>query len=161
MELTAILEDRKFKSGPEGKIPKMGPRPDHIIDPNYDRKSVDLPELKLLGDRQLSFLDNWGQDWTGAEMKAVLSQTAFCGAVHLHGKPENRLLADLDCNGWPQTGRNLALEKIRSVWAPHLCGDQHLAVLVQHGINGPSDGPLVSPRQLSSIRFMVAGGTCR
>ena len=52
----AILEDRKFKSGPEGKIPKMGPRPDHINDPAYDRAAVDLPELKLLGDRQLKFL---------------------------------------------------------------------------------------------------------
>lgn len=137
----AILEDRKFKSGPEGKIPKMGPRPDHINDPKYDRKSVDLPELKLLGDRQLSFLDDWGQDWHGAEMKVVLSQTAFCGAVHLHGQPSNRLLADLDSNGWPQTGRNNALTKIRRAWAPHLCGDQHLAVLVQHGINDPMDGP--------------------
>ena len=26
----AILEDRKFKTGPNGKIPQMGPRPDHI-----------------------------------------------------------------------------------------------------------------------------------
>lgn len=137
----AILEDRKFKSGPEGKIPKMGPRPDHINDPSYDRASVDLPGLKLLGDRQLQFLDAWGQDWTGAEMKAVLSQTAFCGAVHLHGSPDNRLLADLDCNGWPQSGRNRALERIRRVWAPHVCGDQHLAVLVKHGIENPSDGP--------------------
>ncbi|HBV62212.1 MAG TPA: hypothetical protein DEF45_04240, partial [Rhodopirellula sp.] len=58
----AILEDRKFKSGPQGKIPKMGPRPDHINDPAYDRASVDLPELKLLGDRQLQFLDQWTDD---------------------------------------------------------------------------------------------------
>ena len=49
-------------------------------------------------------------------MKAVLSQTAFCGAVHMHGKPDDRLLADLDCNGWPQTKRNLALEEIRRAW---------------------------------------------
>ncbi len=34
----AIQEDRKFKSGPAGKIPKMGPRPDHINDPKYDPK---------------------------------------------------------------------------------------------------------------------------
>ena len=149
----AILEDRKFKSGPQGKIPKMGPRPDHINDPAYDRKSVDLPELKLLGDRQLEFLDQWGQDWNGAEMKAVLSQTAFCGAVHLHGSPKNRLLADLDCNGWPQTGRNHALARIRRVWAPHLCGDQHLAVLVQHGIEGAQDGPygFTSPAIVNTI----------
>ncbi len=137
----AILEDRKFKSGPEGKIPKMGPRPDHINDPAYDRAAIDLPELELLGDRQLKFLDQWSEDWTGTQMKVVLSQTAFCGAVHLHGAPDNRLLADLDCNGWPQRGRNEALQRIRRVWAPHICGDQHLAVLVQHGIESPSDGP--------------------
>ena len=83
----AILEDRKFKSGPEGKIPKMGPRPDHINDPVYDRSAVDVKGLKLLGDRQLTFLHEWGQDWTGAQMKAVLSQTAFCGAVHIPRQP--------------------------------------------------------------------------
>lgn len=137
----AILEDRKFKSGPEGKIPKMGPRPDHINDPEYDRASIDLPGLVLLGERQLRFLNEWSSDWTGAEMKCVLSQTAFCGAVHLHGSPDNRLLADLDCNGWPQSGRNAALTAIRRAWAPHLCGDQHLAVLVQHGIADHRDGP--------------------
>ena len=137
----AILEDRKFKSGPAGKIPKQGPRPDHITDPTYDRSSVDLPGLKLLGERQLKFLGSWGEDWTGASMKCVLSQTAFCGAVHLHGQPGNRLLADLDCNGWPQTPRNRALRAIRRVWAPHLCGDQHLAVVVQHGIDQFRDGP--------------------
>ena len=137
----AILEDRKFKSGPEGKIPQQGPRPDHINDPDYDRRSVDLEGLTLLGDRQLKFLEDWTEDWTGAEMKAVLSQTAFCGAVHLHGQPDSRLLADLDCNGWPQSGRNRALELIRRAWAPHLCGDQHLAVTVKHGIDRFRDGP--------------------
>ncbi len=137
----AVLEDRKFKSGPKGKIPQMGPRPDHIHQEGYDPKQVDLPTLKLLGDRQLAFLNSWAQDWTGARMKAVLSQTAFCGAVHLHGSMENRLLADLDCNGWPQTGRKKALEAIRRAMACHLCGDQHLTVVVKHGIDGFRDGP--------------------
>ncbi|MCA9198336.1 MAG: hypothetical protein KDA87_12390 [Planctomycetales bacterium] len=149
----AILEDRKFKSGPEGKIPKMGPRPDHINDPSYDRKSIDLPGLKLLGDRQLAFLQQWTTDWTNTEMKCVLSQTAFCGAVHLHGTPDNRLLADLDSNAWPQTGRNLALRQIRKAWAPHLCGDQHLAVVVKHGIESAGDGPFgfTSPAIVNTI----------
>lgn len=149
----AILEDRKFKTGPEGKIPPMGPRPDHINDPQYDRAAIDLPGLKLLGDRQLEFLNAWTEDWTGAQMKCVLSQTAFCGAVHLHGNPDNRLLADLDCNGWPQTGRNRALTAIRRAWAPHLCGDQHLAVVVKHGIENPSDGPygFTSPAIVNTI----------
>ncbi len=149
----AILEDRKFKSGPEGKIPKMGPRPDHINDPNYDPKTIDLPGLELLGSRQIKFLHEWGQDWTGAEMKAVFSQTAFCGAVHLHGDPNNRLLADLDCNGWPQTGRNRALEEIRRARAVHLCGDQHLAVMLKHGISEWGDGPyaFTSPALVNTI----------
>ena len=149
----AIIEDRKFKSGPEGKIPKMGPRPDHINDPAYDRAAVDLPELKLLGDRQLEFLNQWSQDWTGAEMKCVLSQTAFCGAVHLHGSEDNRLLADLDSNAWPQKGRNKALVGIRRAWAPHLCGDQHLAVFVKHGIEQFGDGPFsfTSPAIVNTI----------
>ncbi|NND96479.1 MAG: metallophosphoesterase [Pirellulaceae bacterium] len=149
----AIIEDRKFKSGPEGKIPKMGPRPDHINDPKYDRAAVDLPSLKLLGDRQLQFLNQWSQDWTGAEMKCVLSQTAFCGAVHLHGSEDNRLLADLDSNAWPQTGRNKALREIRRAWAPHLCGDQHLAVFVKHGIDQFGDGPyaFTSPAIVNTI----------
>lgn len=149
----AILEDRKFKSGPEGKIPQMGPRPDHINDPAYDRSSIDLDGLKLLGERQLKFLDAWSTDWTGAEMKCVLSQTAFCGAVHLHGTEDNRLLADLDCNGWPQTGRKKALQAIRRAWAPHVCGDQHLAVMVKHGIDAFSDGPygFTSPAIVNTI----------
>lgn len=149
----AILEDRKFKSGPEGKIPKMGPRPDHINDPKYDRKAVDVAGLKLLGDRQLEFIDKWSQDWTGADMKVCLSQTAFCGAVHLHGRPNNRLLADLDSNAWPQTGRNKAVAAIRRAWAPHLCGDQHLAVVVKHGVENAGDGPMAftSPAIVNTI----------
>ena len=40
----AILEDRKFKSGPYGKIPRLGPRPDHVLNPKYDPASIDLPD---------------------------------------------------------------------------------------------------------------------
>ncbi len=149
----AILEDRKFKTGPAGKIPQMGPRPDHINDPSYDPKTVDVPGLQLLGSRQEKFLNDWTQDWTGAELKCVLSQTAFCGAVHMHGTRDGRLLADLDCNGWPQTPRNNALEIIRKAWAPHLCGDQHLAVVVKHGITEFGDGPygFTSPALVNTI----------
>lgn len=149
----AILEDRKFKSGPFGNIPKMGPRPDHIVDPAYDPKSIDLPGLQLLGERQEKFLNQWSQDWTGAEMKAVLSQTAFCGAVHMHGGRNDRLLADLDCNGWPQTPRKKALEAIRRCWAVHLCGDQHLAVVTKQGIDEFGDGPyeFTSPALVNTI----------
>ena len=138
----AILEDRKFKSGPNGKVPQQGPRPDHILNSDYDPASVDLPGLKLLGERQLKFLVDWGSSHR-ENMKAVLSQTSFCGAVHLHGPKKVRLHADLDCNGWPQTGRNKALELIRDANAVHIAGDQHLGYLVQHGIEQYRDGPWV------------------
>ena len=137
----AIFEDRKFKTGPLGSIPPLGPRPDHILDPAYDRAAIDLPGLELLGQRQLAWLTRWAADWQGVRAKCGLSQTAFCGAVHLHGKPNNRLLADLDCNGWPQSGRNAALRILRNAQAAHLCGDQHLAVVVRHGIDAHGDGP--------------------
>lgn len=137
----AIIADRQFKSGPKGKIPQRGPRPDHINDPTVDPRSVDLPGLQLLGERQMVFLQKWTQDWEGSVMKAMLSQTALCGAVHLHGSKKNRLIADLDCNGWPQSQRNQVLRILRQAAACHLCGDQHLAVVVQHGIEGFRDGP--------------------
>ncbi len=130
----AIIEDRKFKTGPAGKVPKMGPRPDHINDPSYDYKSVDIPGAKLLGDRQLKFLDQWGQKWSDSTMKCVLSATIFANAAHLHGGPKNRLFADMDSNGWPQTGRNKALEAIRKSYAFMIAGDQHLASIIHHGV---------------------------
>ena len=135
----AIIEDRKFKSGPDGLVPKRGPRPDHILDPTYDPKSVDVPGAILLGERQLKFLHQWGTDWRGADMKAVLSQTIFCGGAHIHGKTGNRLHADMDSNGWPQTGRNKAIAEIRRAFAIHIAGDQHLATIFRHGIDDWND----------------------
>lgn len=137
----AIIEDRKFKSGPKDKIPQQGPRPDHIRNPEYDPKSVDVEGLELLGQRQLDFLDSWGAQWDGVSMKAVLSQTGFCGGAHLHGNKDNRLHADMDSNGWPQTGRNKALKAIKKANAVHIGGDQHLPTVIQHGIDEWEDGP--------------------
>jgi hypothetical protein len=136
----AVIEDRKFKSGPAGIIPKQGPRPDHINDPNYDPSSVDVPEAVLLGERQLKFLDAWGQDWKDADMKVGLSQTIFCGGAHIHGKIGGRLHADLDSNGWPQSGRNRAIDAMRKCFAIHYAGDQHLATIFHHGIDEYRDG---------------------
>jgi hypothetical protein len=135
----AILEDRKFKSGPEGLVPQMGPRPDHVTEPGYDPQDLDVPGAVLLGERQLKFLRDWATDWRHAEMKAVLSQTLFCGGAHLHGSHDNRILADLDSNGWPQTGRNKALAEIRKAFALHIAGDQHLGTIIHHGINDWDD----------------------
>lgn len=131
----AILEDRKWKSGPFGLVHIRGPRPDHVVDPDFDPRTVDVPEATLLGERQLRFLRQWAADWQGTIMKCVLSQTTFAGAAHLHGPKRERLTADLDCNGWPQSGRDAALREIRKGFAFMIAGDQHLATLIHHGVN--------------------------
>jgi hypothetical protein len=135
----AILEDRKFKTGPEGRVKLMGPRPDHVTNPDYDPRSLDVPGAKLLGERQLRFLREWGEDWSDCDMKAVLSQTVFCGGAHIHGKVGGRVLADLDSNGWPQSGRERAWTEMRRAFAVHIAGDQHLGTVFQHGIEDWND----------------------
>ncbi len=138
----AIIEDRKFKSGCAGRLPPTGTaRPDHINNPDFDVRRADVPGVKLLGDRQLDFLTDWAADWRGADMKMALSQTVFANMATHHGANLQYLLADLDSNGWPQTGRNKALRALRKGFAFHLCGDQHLATIVQHGIDQHRDGP--------------------
>ncbi|MEM9379345.1 MAG: hypothetical protein AAGB93_05285 [Planctomycetota bacterium] len=135
----AILEDRKFKTGPAGRVPKQGPRPDHIRNPDYDPASVDIEGAVLLGERQLAFLDRWGEDWAGADMKVALSATIFCGGAHIHGTANGRLHADMDSNGWPQAGRSRAVAALRKAFAFHCAGDQHLATIFQHGIDEHRD----------------------
>ena len=137
----AIVEDRKWKSAPVGTVPQRGPRPDHITDPDYDPADIDLPGLTLLGERQLAFLRAWGAREPAGRQRIVLSQTGFCGGAHLHGAEAERLYADLDANGWPQAGRRRALEAIRAADAIHVAGDQHLATVLQHGIDTFGDGP--------------------
>ena len=133
----AIIEDRKWKTGPNGIIPKMGPRPDHINDPKYDPKKVDVPQARLLGERQLKFLNDWSTKWKGVQMKSVLSATVFANAAHIHHG--RRLIADLDSNGWPQTGRNKAIDAIRKGYALMIGGDQHLATVIHHGVDSWDD----------------------
>ena len=136
----AVLEDRKFKSGCADNPFMTRGRPDHVIDPDYDVTKIDLPGKKLLGDRQLDFLDDWVTDWKGHEMKIALSQTIFANMATHHGGGLFRLIADLDSDGWPQTGRNKAIDALRKGFAVHLAGDQHLASIVHHGIDTWDDG---------------------
>ena len=134
----AIIADRMFKSGP-AQVATWPGRPDHLKDPNYDVKKLDKPGLKLLGDRQLKFLNEWSADWDSADMKCVLSATIFCNLANYHGGNKMFLVGDLDSNGWPQTGRNKAVRAMRKGFAFHLAGDQHLCSIVHHGIDLPGD----------------------
>jgi len=124
----AIIEDRKFKTG-KRVLPK-GYR-------NIPTKDWDVKEARLLGDRQLKFLNDWSVDWTGTDMKCVLSQTLFA-AAHT-GRTVSEPKRDVDTNGWPQTGRNRALRAMRKGFAFHISGDQHLATVLQYGIDDWND----------------------
>tara|TARA_X000000950_G_scaffold48312_1_gene56106 strand:+ start:6970 stop:9492 length:2523 start_codon:yes stop_codon:yes gene_type:complete len=131
----AILEDRKFKSGPEGKVNDWPGRPDHVKGPDFDPVSVDKEGLVLLGERQLKFLRHFAGDWKGTDLKVALSQTIFCNLANYHGGNQQYLVADLDSNGWPQAGRNRALAELRRGFVFHYAGDQHLSSIVHHGID--------------------------
>ncbi|AQT69332.1 PhoD-like phosphatase [Anaerohalosphaera lusitana] len=120
-----IIEDRKFKTGEKSEQVILG----------------DPTEIKLLGERQLEFLQHWAADWSnGTVMKSVLSQTIFA-CVHTGWGGGARLnephkpSVDHDSNGWPVHGRNKALREIRKGFAFHIAGDQHLGSIVHHGID--------------------------
>lgn len=133
----AILEDRKFKTGPdeagvrELRSRSKGKETDPVI--------FDLPGTTLLGERQLDFLRSWTTDWKDAEMKAVLSQTIFAQSANYGGRGGGPIRIDFDSNGWPQTGRNKALEEIRKSYACMIAGDQHLGSVIHHGIDHWND----------------------
>ncbi|MEO0588265.1 MAG: alkaline phosphatase D family protein, partial [Planctomycetota bacterium] len=122
----AIIEDRKFKDG--SRHPET----------NAWRNAQD-ESLNLLGERQLAFLRDWAGDWEGQDLKAVLSQTVFAQANTHSGAKLGRMKADSDTNGFPVPGRNRAVDAIRRAFAVHLCGDQHLATLLKHGIDKHGD----------------------
>ena len=102
----AILEDRKFKSGPKRVLPKS----------------------------KLDFLEDWTTDWQDAEMKAVLSQTIFANVTTHSPTLQNKQKYSTDSNGWPQAGRNKALAVIRKSFSCMIAGDQHLGSVLHHGI---------------------------
>lgn len=70
----------------------------------------------------------------------------------MHGGPDQRLLADLDCNGWPQSGRNRALREIRRA-GPRICAATSIWPSRKHGIDEFGDGPLsfTSPAIVNTI----------
>ena len=139
----AILADRQYKSGPEGKAPKTGTkRGDHVMDPSFDPKTADVPGVELLGTKQEEFLREWAADWRGADMKAVISQTIFTALPTTHGNERMILRADYDTNAWPQTPRNRAVRELRKAFAFHIAGDQHIPAVVHYGIDAHRDGPV-------------------
>ncbi len=134
----AILEDRKFKSGPMAVFRHESHRPDWITD-RAAALASDVPAAVLLGKRQLEFLRRWIADWGDVDVKMAVSQTIFCNAATHHGSADHFLVADMDSNGWPQSGRKAALDVLRRGYALMLAGDQHLPTIIQHGIDQHHD----------------------
>jgi alkaline phosphatase D len=117
----AIVEDRKFKTGPSGE---EGKNPETAV---------------MLGERQHEFLNHWVEDWEHCSMKATLTQTVFA-QCHTHGGSLlKRQTGDRDANGWPAEQRNEALRIIRKGFAFMLAGDNHLPTVVHHGIDSWED----------------------
>ncbi|AQT69331.1 PhoD-like phosphatase [Anaerohalosphaera lusitana] len=152
----AIIEDRKFKSAPRDMLPKAEIYNGWPQNPDFDaEKEADIEGAKLLGERQLAFLNDWATDWShGERMKCVLSQTIFANVATLpedemsdaavprlrildEGEypPNDAPVSDFDSNGWPQRGRNEALRAIRKGLAFHIAGDQHLGSTIEYGID--------------------------
>ena len=122
---------------PKARFPKWDLAPiTSTIRPTTARRSI-CPSLKLLGDRQLKFLDaveprlDGGRDESGAQPNGVLRRGSSCTGTRQPaiGRPGLQRLA--------ANGTKRGADAIRRAWAPHICGDQHLAVLVQHGIESP------------------------
>jgi len=154
----AILEDRKFKSPPAKILPN-----DKIVNgfsqiENYNANLADRSEAVLLGERQLQFLREWAADWKDTDIKVSLSQTIFAnvstypdsfktdaGTPRLKPLPQGvipkdySLAKDMDSNGWPQSGRNRALEELRKGFTFMIAGDQHLGSVVHHGVDNWED----------------------
>jgi hypothetical protein len=152
----AVIEDRKWKSPPAVVVPDGKCDNGWFQNPDFDPVTqADVSGAVLLGDRQLNFLETWANDWSDdAWMKVVLSQTIFANVATLpasasgdsvvpkleYAEPGeyikgDKLAADADSNGWPQTGRNKALCAMRKGFAFHIAGDQHLGSTIQYGVD--------------------------
>jgi alkaline phosphatase D len=157
----AIISDRMFKSPPE-LVSTWDGRNDHIVNPLDDPFVLDKAGLKMWGERQEFFMEEWIRDWRDIDMKVVLSQTPLAGTSTHHGN-EGVLAGDLDSGGWPQTARNRALHLMRRCFAFHANGDQHLASIVQYGIDDYRDaGYGFSPPAISTgyQRWFLPDETC-
>jgi alkaline phosphatase D len=129
----AILEDRKFKTGPASLPAERQPRGEGA---------------DLLGDEQEAFLLRWSRDWDGHSMKCALSQTIFCNAATHSGQQLKRAKYFFDSNAWPIDARNRVVRILGDCNALSIHGDQHLGVLLRQGVEDFDD---------AGFAFMVPG----
>lgn len=158
----AILEDRKFKSAPKNIFPPEAKIANGFVtnsEINVD-ESYNGSNAELLGERQEAFLKDWGLNWSDKTyFKIVLSQTNLATVATLPaGETSDQIVPrlptpakgvyvsgdeptkDMDSNGWPHAKRNVAVDLLRKGFALHLAGDQHLASVLQYGVDEHGDG---------------------
>lgn len=133
----AVLEDRKFKSLPL-IVKNVVKDRSKIANENYDPSLADVPGAELLGQRQLEFLREWLRNGEDGEPRVVLTQTMWSS---LHTQPDEKPWIDMDSNGWPQSGRNRALDTMAPYPVLMIGGDTHLAAVVRHGTKVWDDAP--------------------
>lgn len=129
----AVLEDRKFKTGPQ------------MLDPRL-RSAGDGAEL--LGPAQENFVRNWCRDWKNVTMKIAISATIFSKATTHVGRELRRGRYSQDSGAWPRSARNRAVRMLGDANVLTIHGDQHLGVLLRQGIDDFDD---------AGYSFMVPG----
>jgi len=136
-----VIEDRKWKSGPRSVMPKG-----NIATMTQEQR--DPPGAQLLGDRQEAFLKDWSKRSAESPLRFILSQTIFCEGTTNAGAELKPSVFVTDTNGWPHSGRQRALSPFKDGKTFMLHGDQHMGLLVRHGVDQYKDGPYA---------FMVPG----
>ncbi|MDP7063057.1 MAG: alkaline phosphatase D family protein [Planctomycetota bacterium] len=159
----AIVGDRQFKDSASDVVPEGKVKNGWFQNPDFDPRDADVDGARLLGEGQQQFLSHWARDWDNqAWMKVLLSQTPFVNVATIPEKAEGggvlpslpipepgiypegyKFAADTDSGGWPQTPRNRVVRTLRSCFAVHLTGDQHLGSLVEYGADEFRDGGFV------------------
>lgn len=129
----AILEDRKFKTGP-------------FTLPLSDR--TEGKGGQLLGMSQEKFLRKWTKMWKNASMKIAFSQTIFTNAATHTGQYLDRTKSNFDTGAWPYAARDRTVQLLGQNNVLSLHGDQHFGILLRHGVKTFDDGGLA---------FMVPG----
>lgn len=158
----AIVADRMWKDSASVLVPEGKVRNGWFKNPDFDPRDADVEGAEFLGHSQEMFLEDWANDRDPASpRKLVLSQTPWINVATLPVGDDDGVVpglkvlapgeyaendmpaADTDSGGWPQSARGLGVRFIQKADAIHLAGDQHLASLVQYGVQDFRDGPFV------------------
>ena len=110
----AVIEDRKWKSGPKGLCPPTGGRPDHVTDSQVRSPHGRRARGRALGQPTIGFPGRLGSRLAGHRLQSGPLADHLLRIVQPPRGNLMRLVVDYDCNGWPQSGRNRALYELRA-----------------------------------------------